>query len=119
MVGGPSLALSHLGSGKSGPETCPQCGAEDPTTKGPPCPRCGSTRTMRLRAEAFAGGSLIGGSCLLWIPVIGWVLAPLFFFLALLFGLGALIPSGEAVIQCRSCMRFFRAPKNVLDAEAS
>src|SRR3989339_1317841 len=79
---------------------CPHCGASTPAQlKSPdsvPCTKCGSTDTTRLQGLGPMGLlSLITGSCMLWIPIIGWVLAPVFFLLTVLFWVLALIPTGR------------------------
>lgn len=51
---------------------------------------------------------------MLWIPVVGWVLAPIAFILALFFWLSALIPSGRISFQCQACKQWFTVRKSEL-----
>jgi len=56
--------------------------------------------------------------CLLWIPILGWVLAPVVF-LALLAGffcIWALVPKGRISFQCQACKRWFAVAKSDLPA---
>jgi hypothetical protein len=51
---------------------------------------------------------------MLWIPVIGWVMAPLFFLAALGLWIFALIPSGRISFQCQDCKKWFAVKKSEL-----
>ncbi len=55
--------------------------------------------------------SLVMGSCLLWIPVVGWVLGPIMILVAVAFWVSALIPRGKISFQCQSCKKWFTVPK--------
>ena len=63
--------------------------------------------------------SLMMGSCLLWIPVIGWVMAPVFLGLVVVLWILAIIPSGKVTFQCRSCKQWFTIPKSKLKKSGS
>jgi len=97
---------------------CPHCGAAAPTRQRSgewvPCPKCGSANTHKIGPGVLGFASLFAGGCLLWIPVVGWVLAPLCFILAVFFWLSALIPSGRISFQCRACKRWFTVRKGEL-----
>ena len=99
-------------------QACPNCGAAAPTRRRSadwvPCPKCGSAKTQRIGPGAMGFFSLVMGSCLLWIPIIGWVLAPIFFLGALLLWISALLPSGKVSFQCQSCKGWFSVPKGDL-----
>jgi len=58
--------------------------------------------------------ALFMGGCLLWIPVVGWVLAPFCFLLAVVFWVFALIPSGRISFQCKNCKQWFTVRKDQL-----
>lgn len=97
---------------------CPHCGAAAPTREKSaewvPCPKCGSAKTQRFGAGLLGFISLASGGCLLWIPVIGWVLAPLFFIASIVFWILALVPSSKVSFKCQSCNEWFRVPKTEL-----
>ncbi len=90
---------------------CPNCDAAAPTRAKTgdwvPCPKCGSANTRRIGPGAMGCGSLVAGSCLLWIPVIGWVLAPFFLLAAVVLWVMAALPSGKVSFQCQSCKQWF------------
>ena len=58
--------------------------------------------------------SLMMAGCLIWIPIIGWVMAPICFVMAVVFWILALIPSGKVTFQCGSCKQWFTIPKSEL-----
>jgi len=62
-----------------------------------PCPRCGSKRVIKpgFWSACLAGFATVG--CLLWIPIIGWVLAPIIALMTPILGL-----AGTAY-QCSDC----------------
>ena len=97
---------------------CPHCGAAAPTREKSgdwvPCPKCGSARTQKYSHGLIGGGSFVMASCLMWIPVIGWILAPIFFLLACAFWIYALIPSGRIKFQCQACNQWFTIRKSEL-----
>ena len=97
---------------------CPHCGVTAPTrTKSQdwsPCPHCGSSNTQKFGPGLIGFGSFCMGGCMLWIPVIGWVLAPLCFLLTLFFWIIAIIPTGSSSFHCQTCKKWFSIPKNQL-----
>lgn len=99
---------------------CPHCGAAAPTRPRSgdrvPCAKCGSANTRKIGPGLMGFASFIMGSCLLWIPVIGWLLAPIAFILAMFFWLSALIPSGRISFQCQACKQWFIVRKTELGA---
>lgn len=94
---------------------CPHCGAASPTREKSgdwvPCPKCGSSNTRRIGPGLMGFVSFLAGSCMLWIPVIGWVLAPILFVAAVVFWISALLPSGKISFQCQACKQWFTVPK--------
>lgn len=100
---------------------CPHCGAAVPTREKSadwvPCPKCGNANTRRIGPGLMGFGSLVMGSCLLWIPIIGWVLAPIFLVLAVVFWIWGLIPSGRISFQCQNCKSWFTLRKDQLPAK--
>lgn len=87
-------------------ETCPACGVSGPTNL--PCPKCGSGNTKRASLWAVALGSFVGGSCMIWIPIVGWILAPILFLVALGVGLAALVPGTRRFYFCGKCRNMWR-----------
>jgi uncharacterized membrane protein len=61
-------------------------------------------------------GSLVMGSCMLWIPIVGWILAPLFFLVALGLWISSAFPSAKVTFQCQSCKQWFKVPKTELES---
>lgn len=98
--------------------SCPNCGASSPARRPSkewfPCVHCGSARTQQIGAGAIALASFAGAGCMIWIPVIGWILAPLLFLVAIVAVLSAVIPSSKLVFQCRDCNKWFTRPKSEL-----
>lgn len=81
------------------------------------CPKCGKQATIKSASSIFfsAGAILwLAGGCLLWIPIIGWIGAPLAFILGTIFlviGIIAVIVGG-AVIQCSHCNSTYNLTKS-------
>lgn len=100
-------------------QACPHCGAAAPTREKSaqwvPCPKCGSGKTLKIGPGPLGFASLVMGSCLLWIPLIGWVLAPFFLVGAVVLWVSALVPSGKLSFKCQSCKQWFRVPKRELE----
>lgn len=98
--------------------SCPQCGAAAPALQKSadwvPCPKCGSANTRKIGPGLMGFASLIMGSCLLWIPVIGWVLAPIFLLAAVVLWIMAFLPSGKISFQCQACKQWFTVAKTQL-----
>ena len=63
-------------------KACPHCGATAPTREKSgdwvPCTKCGSAKTQRFGKGLMGFVSFMMSGCVMWIPVIGWVLAPIF-----------------------------------------
>ena len=57
------------------------------------------------------------GGCLLWIPIIGWILAPFMLLAAVVLWVMSLLPSGSVPFQCQACKQWFRVPKSTLSAQ--
>jgi hypothetical protein len=97
---------------------CPHCGAAAPTREKSgdwmPCPKCGSSKTQKIGPGLMGFVSLVMASCLLWIPVIGWVLGPILFLLAVGLWVSALIPSGRISFRCEACKQWFTIRKRDL-----
>tara|TARA_Y100000310_G_C20239983_1_gene604180 strand:- start:82 stop:453 length:372 start_codon:yes stop_codon:yes gene_type:complete len=99
-------------------ETCPSCGVKTPTKEisqeWMPCKKCGSVNVNKMGPGLLGFIMFMMGSCCVWIPVIGWILAPVFFVVAIWFWISALLPSGQVMFQCKDCKSFFRVPKSEL-----
>ena len=99
-------------------QACPHCGAVMPTRERSstwtPCPKCGSAKTQKMGPGLMGFASLVMGSCMLWIPVIGWVLAPIFFLVAVALWISAALPSSKVLFHCQSCKQWFRILKSDL-----
>ena len=95
--------------------TCPHCGASAPARAKAhdwqPCPNCGSPNTRRIGPGLLGFASLMMSGCLIWSPILGWILAPVFFVLAFVFWIWALIPKGRVSFQCQACKQWFTVPK--------
>src|SRR5438876_129135 len=77
-------------------------------------PKCGSAKSQQIGRGLMGFGSLVMGSCLLWIPVIGWILAPVFFLAAVALWVSAALPSAKVSFHCQSCKQWFTIPKSEL-----
>lgn len=75
------------------------------------CPHCGTAGLRRVGAGSMALASFAAAGCLLWIPVIGWVLAPVLFVMAIVYGASGLLPSGTVSFYCSACKRWSRKTK--------
>lgn len=97
---------------------CPNCGAPSPARRPSedwsPCVHCGSAITQQIGAGAIVLASIAGAGCMIWIPVIGWILAPILLLIAMVAVLSAVIPSGKLAFQCRDCKKWFTRPKSEL-----
>lgn len=93
---------------------CKHCGssvAPDPILGLPPCPSCGSPNVRKIGPGLMGFISLLTAGCMIWIPVIGWIAAPVLVVLAVVFWIMALIPSGKMSYQCQACKNWFTVPK--------
>ncbi len=101
-------------------QACPQCGAAMPgrprSLDWAPCPKCGSAKTLKFGRGLMGFGSLVMGSCMLWIPIVGWILAPIFFLVALGLWISAAFPSAKITFQCQACKQWFKIPRTDLDS---
>lgn len=93
-------------------ETCPACGVSGPTNV--PCKKCGSGDTKPASLGKVALGSFIGGSCMIWIPVVGWIMAPILFLVAVVVGLVALVPGTRRLYYCGKCSNMWRPDPDLL-----
>ena len=81
------------------------------------CPKCGEQASIKSASSIFfsAGAILqLAGGCLLRIPVLGWIGAPITFILGTIFlviGIIAVIVGG-AVIQCSHCNSTYNLTKS-------
>ena len=97
---------------------CAHCGAHLRPVDGiPPCPKCGSPEVQRAGPGYWGLVCFLSGGCAIWIPIIGWVLAPFFFVAALVLWIAALVPGRERLsFQCQKCKCVFTVPKKELQA---
>lgn len=70
------------------------------------CPKCGGNKMSPVPLWLVF---LISGSCLLWIPIVGWVLAPIFLIAAAVM---PLLPKGGIFIRCNDCKHTFPVKKD-------
>ena len=102
-------------------ESCPACGTVAPTQRISadfmPCKHCKSIKTQRIGAGVVGFACLLAGSCLIWIPIIGWVLAPVLFLLGVVIWLMALIPKGAYTYRCSECNKWFTVKKTDIPRE--
>jgi hypothetical protein len=113
-------------------EVCPYCGLSNPGygVVAPPrpaapervqapaqvqwtdwqrCQRCGGARVQVVSFWTYSIASFLTGSCMLWIPVIGWVAAPFLFLASLVFGVMAVLKKGARAFTCQDCKFAWRA----------
>ena len=81
------------------------------------CPKCGKqAKITSVSSTCYTIGvaSLLAGGCLLWIPIIGWIGAPLAFILGTIFLVIGIIAAmiGGAVIQCSHCNSTYNLTKS-------
>lgn len=72
------------------------------------CPKCGQQASIKSASSIFfsAGAILwLAGGCLLWIPIIGWIGAPLAFLIGIVFIVLGIISSltAGAIVECENC----------------
>ena len=94
---------------------CPSCGTASPAREISkdfmPCPHCHSVKTNHIGKGAIGFVCLILAGCLIWIPVIGWVAAPILFVVGVVYCLGAFFPSGSLSFHCKDCKQWFKVRK--------
>lgn len=61
------------------------------------CEKCGSNKVTKLPMFLILFAS---AGCMVWIPVIGWILAPLLFLAAIVW---AVLPKGKVLMRCEEC----------------
>ena len=72
------------------------------------CPKCGKqAKITSVSSTCYTIGvaSLLAGGCLLWIPVLGWICAPLAFLIGIVFIVLGIISSltAGAFVECENC----------------
>ncbi|SFI95286.1 hypothetical protein SAMN02910355_0285 [Terrisporobacter glycolicus] len=80
------------------------------------CPKCGRQATVGTASSGFVGMgivTLLAGGCLIWIPVLGWVCAPVAFLLGFIFIILGIIAAiiGGATIECKHCNSKYKLTK--------
>lgn len=81
------------------------------------CPKCGQQASIKSASSIFFSAGVIlwlAGGCLLWIPIIGWIGAPITFILGTIFLVIGIIAAmiGGAVIQCTHCNSKYNLTKS-------
>ena len=72
------------------------------------CPKCGQQATVTSASSTFYTvgiASLLTGGCLLWIPILGWIAAPIAFIISIVsivLGIISSFTSG-AIVECEYC----------------
>lgn len=99
-------------------QACPHCGTVMPTKEVTrewvPCPNCGSAKTKRYGPGTVAFASIIGASCAVWIPIVGWIMIPFLVVIAIGATIMAVLPSGKVGFQCEDCKKWFTVSKQAL-----
>jgi hypothetical protein len=72
------------------------------------CPKCGKQAKITSASSTcytIGVASLLAGGCLLWIPVLGWICAPLAFLIGIVFIVLGIISSltAGAIVECENC----------------
>ncbi|WP_411955111.1 hypothetical protein ACKXGF_04945 [Alkalibacillus sp. S2W] len=71
------------------------------------CNKCGSNKVDRL---PLALTFLVIGACIVWIPVLGWFLAPILFLIALII---PIMFYKKVFMKCKDCKHIFDVKKDV------
>ena len=91
---------------------CPRCGATAPAREKSinwvPCKICGNANTCRMDygLNGFAAMTMAGWH-ILKVPILGWVVAPFAFLMAVFCWIFRLIPSEPLFFHCQACNRWF------------
>lgn len=76
------------------------------------CTKCGSNK---VKQAWFKGATLLIGflgiGICMWIPIIGWILIPVFAVVMLAGIVGLFIPTKETTFQCVECKHSFNVDK--------
>lgn len=81
------------------------------------CPKCGQQALITTTSSGLIGLgiiTLLAGGCLIWIPVLGWVCAPVAFILGFAFIVFGIISAiiGGAKIECEHCKSKYKLTKS-------
>lgn len=81
------------------------------------CPKCGQQALMTTTSSTLIGLGimlLLTGGCFMWIPVLGWVCAPVAFILGFVFIILGIISAiiGGAKIECEHCKSKYKLTKS-------
>lgn len=63
------------------------------------CPRCGA-EGKRVGPLAWLGATFVGAGCLMWVPVVGWVLIPILLVVGVI---GAVVAGMREAYTCPGC----------------
>lgn len=75
------------------------------------CPKCGGWVEPEEGPAAAAFKLFLMGLCLVWIPVIGWVMGPILILFGGLGCLAVIVPQGSFDFKCKSCKKKWRLKK--------
>ena len=81
------------------------------------CPKCGQQAIITTTSSVLIGLgiiALLAGGCLIWIPILGWVCAPIAFILGFVFIILGIISAiiGGAKIECEHCKSKYKLTKS-------
>ncbi|WP_077623800.1 hypothetical protein [Sediminibacillus massiliensis] len=70
------------------------------------CPKCGENKVSMMPIALII---FLSGGCFVWIPILGWIVAPILFLIAIIMWV---IPTGKVFMRCESCKHGFSVPKS-------
>lgn len=80
------------------------------------CPKCGEGAEMHSTSASMFIYMVVSLLCLgvsVWIPILGWICAPIFIMMAIVFFIAAIIGlfTGGAKIECKNCNSKYKLTK--------
>jgi RNA polymerase subunit RPABC4/transcription elongation factor Spt4 len=102
--------------------TCPHCGVSEPFKSLRDivfCTHCGSSKTNKISFALIGSASFLTAGCLMWIPILGWIMAPICFLGAIVLWVLAAVSDGKELFHCKNCNRYFKITKKQTTSENS
>lgn len=80
------------------------------------CPKCRGNETREVDQRAMTLGALTATGCSVWVPIVGWILFPVFLVALVVSMVRQALP--KARFHCTACRKGFSVPRAWLEERA-
>lgn len=78
------------------------------------CPKCEETKKIDRMPITLV--LFVSSGCLAWIPILGWILAPIMLLLTVVYFVLSSIGKAGVSVQCKSCKHVWFVKKDIYKA---